>query len=147
MAEILKIEDGKVKIGMDDGKVITVSLASVAYAEPREGDKVTVYKDGSEYIIKKTSTYSGIYQEDGDGGKKVNKHLFVWIGTFLFGGLGVDRFLRGQVGVGICKILFNWMTFGIWELVDWIIALVKAYGSAYGDTDEITFDAAGHYTR
>ena len=147
MAEILKIEDGKAKIGMDVGKVITVSLASVAYAEPREGDKVTVYKDGSEYIIKKTSTYSGIYQEDSDGGKKVNKHLFVWIGTFLFGGLGVDRFLRGQVGVGICKILFNWMTFGIWELVDWIIALVKAYGSAYGDTDEITFDAAGHSTR
>lgn len=145
MAQILKIEGNTVKIGTDDGKVITVPIASIGYADPRENDTVNVYKDGKEYIIKKVSTVSNFYQEDGDGGKKINKHLFVWVGTFLLGGLGVDRFLRGQIGVGICKLLFNWLTFGIWTLVDWIIALEKAYGRAYGSVDDITFDAAGNY--
>ena len=32
---------------------------------------------------------------------KMNKQIFVWIGAFLFGELGVDRFMRGQIGLGI----------------------------------------------
>ena len=71
--------------------------------------------------------------------KTMNKHIFVWIGAFLFGGLGVDRFMRGQIGTGICKILFGWMTFGIWALVDWIIALSKVYGNSFSGTDDVTF--------
>ena len=70
---------------------------------------------------------------------KINKHVFVWVGAFLFGGFGVDRFMRGQIGLGICKILFGWLTLGIWELVDFIIALVKVYGSAFGSVDDVTF--------
>lgn len=77
--------------------------------------------------------------------KKINKHIFVWVGNFLFGYLGVDRFLRGQIGVGICKLLFNWLTLGIWALVDWIISLVKAYGGTC-DGEEIIFDENGNYT-
>lgn len=77
--------------------------------------------------------------------KSMNKHLFVWVGAFLFGGFGADRFMRGQVGMGIFKLLFNWVTLGIWSLVDWIIAVVKAYGGAYGNGEEIVFDASGHY--
>ncbi len=46
--------------------------------------------------------------------------------------------MRGQIGVGICKLLFNGFTLGIWSLVDWIIAMVKAY-STYNDTEDITF--------
>ncbi|MBQ9180646.1 TM2 domain-containing protein [Candidatus Saccharibacteria bacterium] len=133
---------------MDDGKVVTVPISSITYPDPRENDTVNVYQDGKNYIVKKAGgAGSNIYQEDGDGGKKINKHLFVWVGTFLFGGLGVDRFLRGQIGVGVCKLLFNWLTLGIWELVDWIIALSKAYGAAYGNVDDITFDASGNYTK
>ncbi|MDY3025009.1 TM2 domain-containing protein [Streptococcus pluranimalium] len=77
--------------------------------------------------------------------KTINKHLFVWVGNFLFGGLGVDRFMRGQVGLGVAKLLFNWLTFGLWSLIDWIIAIVKAY-STYSDTEELTF-VNGKYTR
>ena len=73
--------------------------------------------------------------------------MFVWVGTFLVGGLGVDRFLRGQIGLGVCKLLFSWLTLGIWELVDWIIAMIKAYGYDYGDVENITFDKNGHYTK
>ncbi|MQW22989.1 TM2 domain-containing protein [Lactococcus sp. dk322] len=70
---------------------------------------------------------------------KINKHLFVWVGAWLLGVFGVDRFMRGQVGVGICKLLFGWMTLGIWAFVDWIIALIKVYGGAYSNTEDVSF--------
>ena len=74
-----------------------------------------------------------------DNVKKCNKHVFVWVFCFILGGLGVDRFVRGQIGIGVCKLLFGWLTAGIWPLVDWIIALVKVYGSDYSNTEEVTF--------
>lgn len=55
--------------------------------------------------------------------RTINKHFFVWVGTFLFGYFGVDRFLRGQILFGVLKIFVDW--FGIWTLIDWIIALTK----------------------
>lgn len=70
--------------------------------------------------------------------KKINKHIFVWLGNFLFGHLGVDRFMRGQIGLGVAKLLLNWLTLGLWYLIDWIISVVKAY-STYSDVEEITF--------
>ncbi|MBR2710758.1 TM2 domain-containing protein [Candidatus Saccharibacteria bacterium] len=79
--------------------------------------------------------------------RKVNKHIFVWVGTFLFGELGVDRFLRGQVGLGICKLLFGWLTLGIWPLVDFIIGVSKAYGNSYGNVEYVTFDDHGDYIK
>ena len=55
--------------------------------------------------------------------KRINKHFFVWVGTFLLGWFGVDRFLRGQILFGVLKLLIDW--FAIWALIDWIIALTK----------------------
>ena len=54
--------------------------------------------------------------------KRINKNVFTWVGCFLFGYLGVDRFMRGQVGLGILKI-FD--ITGLWTIIDWIIALTK----------------------
>ena len=70
--------------------------------------------------------------------KRINKHIFVWVGTFLFGNLGVDRFLRGQIGLGILKLITigGW---GIWALVDWIIGLTKAYGGSFGQEEDLIF--------
>jgi RNA polymerase subunit RPABC4/transcription elongation factor Spt4 len=65
-----------------------------------------------------------IFMQDGNV-RRINKHFFVWVGTFLFGYFGVDRFLRGQILFGILKIFVDW--FGVWSLIDWIIALTK-YG-------------------
>ena len=76
----------------------------------------------------------------------INKHLFVWIGAFLFGILGVDRFMRGQTNLGIVKLFIgSWLTCGIWPLIDWIIAMIKAY-STFSDTEELTF-INGMYAR
>ena len=54
--------------------------------------------------------------------KRVGKVVFVVVGAWLFGYLGVDRFMRGQIGLGILKIL---EPTGIWCLVDLIVALTK----------------------
>lgn len=39
------------------------------------------------------------------------------LGLF-FGVLGVDRFYKGDIGLGIVKLLLCWLTFGVWWLVD-----------------------------
>lgn len=74
------------------------------------------------------------------------KNVFTWVFCFLLGGFGVDRFVRGQVGLGVIKLLFGWATCGIWPLVDWIIALVKAYGSSYGNEANFVF-INGNYSK
>ena len=53
--------------------------------------------------------------------KKIDKVVFLVLSWFL-GYLGVDRFMRGQIGLGILKI-FD-LT-GIFWLIDFIIALTK----------------------
>jgi TM2 domain len=45
---------------------------------------------------------------------------------FFLGGLGVDRFYLGNIGMGVAKLLVGWLTLGIWPLVDWIIILAGA---------------------
>ncbi len=42
---------------------------------------------------------------------------------FFLGGIGVDRFYLGNIGMGVAKLLLGWLTLGIWPLVDWIIIL------------------------
>ena len=54
--------------------------------------------------------------------RRINKHVFTWIGCFLVGYPGVDRFMRGQIGLGILKIFDPT---GLWMVIDWIIALTK----------------------
>lgn len=152
MAEILSINGAEVKIGEDDGKVVTTPIAALQFANPKVGDKVDVYRDGKDFIVKRTE---GRICATTDGERSINKHIFVWIGAFMFGGFGVDRFMRGQTGLGVLKLLLctiGWITIiggfagWIWTLVDWINGIVKAYGGAYSNEENFTFDENGNYT-
>ncbi len=57
--------------------------------------------------------------------KTYNTTTTILLSVFL-GGLGVDRFYIGDVGVGVCKILFGWLTFGLWPLIDIFCCYKKA---------------------
>lgn len=46
--------------------------------------------------------------------------------SIFLGGLGVDRFLIGDIGLGIAKMLFGWATCGIWPLIDIFISYKAA---------------------
>lgn len=77
--------------------------------------------------------------------KTMNKHVFCWVCTWLFGSLGVDRFVRGQVGLGVLKLLTAGGC-GVWALIDWIICLTKVYGAPYNDVENVSF-LNGEYTK
>lgn len=76
--------------------------------------------------------------------RKINKHIFTWLFSFLLGMYGVDRFVRGQIGLGVLKIL-SFGGFGIWYMVDLIIALYKSYVSDNSDFEDLFFDDIGRY--
>ena len=72
--------------------------------------------------------------------KRINKYLFTFVGAWICCYFGVDRFMRGQILVGIVK-LFTLGLGGIWTLIDFIYALTMY--NKY--KDEFIFDNAGDY--
>ena len=79
-----------------------------------------------------------------EAARRYNKHLFVWVFNFVCGMYGVDRFVRGQIALGVLKVL-TFGGLGIWYLADLIIAMVKAYATDYRDVEDMYFDVLGRY--
>jgi len=52
--------------------------------------------------------------------------------SFFLGGLGIDRFYLGNIGMGVAKLFLGWLTLGIWPLVDFIIVVAGAAHDGQG---------------
>ncbi|MBW2987133.1 TM2 domain-containing protein [Candidatus Woesearchaeota archaeon] len=74
----------------------------------------------------KTVQYTNLYMEViimAKGYRKVN-WVLVLVLSILFGQLGVDRFIMGQVGFGILKLI-TLGGCGVWWLIDIILIATK----------------------
>lgn len=167
MSQILKIDGNTVSIGIEDGTITKVPIATINYPNPQVGDEVQIFQNEDNTIVSKVVAaaaeaqppvemqpqemeYQYQYQEElqqmyGVKRKSMNKHVFVWVCTFLVGSFGVDRFVRGQIGLGILKLL-TCGGLGIWSLVDFIIGLVKVYGESFASQEDVVF-INGKYAR
>lgn len=54
------------------------------------------------------------------------KPTHILLFSIFLGGLGVDRFMIGDMGLGIGKLLLGWATCGLWPLIDIFISYKKA---------------------
>lgn len=91
-----------------------------------------------------TSQTGRTYTYSGHNTKEFNKHIYTWIFSFFLGVYGIDRFARGQIGMGILKLITGG-GFGFWYLGDLLVAVYKSYGGEFRDLDNLVFDDDGRY--
>jgi TM2 domain-containing membrane protein YozV len=77
--------------------------------------------------------------------KQINKIAYILL-TWFLGGLGVHRFIRGQIGIGILYLI-SVGGFGIAWLIDIIVSLVKLSHYSGMDNYEFTISPRGQWTR
>ncbi|GAK00859.1 TM2 domain-containing protein [Geomicrobium sp. JCM 19055] len=53
--------------------------------------------------------------------KSLKVFALLW---FFLAGFGGHRYYLGTIGIAVCMTLFNWMTLGLWGIIDGIYLLV-----------------------
>jgi TM2 domain-containing membrane protein YozV len=138
----------------DDAVGYDVDLGNnIEFEVETEPAEQPAYEERSDYD--RSYRYGGYEEQNEDYGgffrgrertvaRRWNKHIFTWVLSFLLGMYGADRFARGQIGLGLLKL----MTFGglgFWYMADVVIAALKSYAGGYRDVEDLMFDDYGQY--
>ncbi len=99
-----------------------------------ESNKVTSYVMQYKSVIpsEKTVTLKNALTRADDSAEDslacvhTTNPIMVLLLSIFLGGLGIDRFVVGDIGLGICKLLFGWLTLGLWPIIDIFFSYKKA---------------------
>ena len=88
------------------------------YKDSIPNDKMIVLKNS---LVKADET-----SEDALAMVKLKNPMIILLMSIFLGAIGIDRFMIGDVGIGLCKLLFGWLTLGIWPFIDIFLCYKKA---------------------
>lgn len=120
MSKVIRIKEGTVTIGNEDGSFLDIPVSELDFT-PVVGEMVETFSSGDRTVIYRNGKNPALPPK----GKGVNQIAYGLFALFL-GGFGVHKFYVGKVGLGIVYLLFCW-TFipAIIALVEGIIAFTK----------------------
>ena len=113
--------------------------------EPAPEPEPEPYEETVTEEVTEEYTYNPGYNRRRKAYRRCNKHIFTWIFNFVLGIYGVDRFARGQIGLGLLKLM-TFGGFGLWYLADVLVAILESYAGPYRDQEDLEFDQFGRYT-
>ena len=113
--------------------------------EPAPEPEPEPYEETVTEEVTEEYTYNPGYNRRRKAYRRCNKHIFTWIFNFVLGVYGVDRFARGQIGLGLLKML-TFGGFGFWYLADLVVAILESYVGPYRYQEDLEFDQYGRYT-
>lgn len=102
MNKILKIVEGSVFIGMENGGLREIPLTNFSFV-PEIGQVVEIFESDGKVMVFNKKPEPVEFQ----GGKRVNKIAYVLF-AILLGGVGAHKFYVGKVGLGVLYLIFFW---------------------------------------
>ena len=95
-----------------------VNSIIIQYKDYLPQDKILYLKTALEKV--EDSAYDDILVS------KIHSPTTTLILSIFLGAIGIDRFYIGDVGIGVCKLLFGWLTLGIWPIIDIFCSFKRA---------------------